>query len=176
VPRARGVLLTVLAVAFVSAIALQVVGGNSEQLRYVAVEPHTADGGQLAVGEHSTQEVVVNRSTIPYTTFAVSGSGAAVVDRTRNESAATLTLRIPPPEDTGVVRVALQSNRYPSVLPAGVIRDLHRLSPLVAAIVTGAVALLPIGLLAGLFIDGGQPLRHVEHRWARALKRRWRNL
>jgi signal peptidase len=176
VPRARSVLLTVLAVAFVSAVALQVVGGNGEQLQYVAVEPHTADGGQLAVGEHSTHEVMVNRSSIPYTTFAVSGSGATVVDRTRNESATTLTLRIPPPEDTGVVRVALQSNRYPAVLPAGVIRDLHRLSPLLAAVVTGGLALLPVALLAGLLIDGRQPLRHVEHRWTRAVKRRWRNL
>jgi signal peptidase len=175
VPRARSVLLTVLAVAFVSTVALQIVGGNGEQLQYVAVEPHTADSGQLAVGEHSTQEVVVNRSSIRYTTFAVSGSGATVTDRTRNESAATLTIRIPPPEDTGVVRVALQSNRYPTVLPAGVIRDLHRVSPLLAAIVTGAIALLPVSLLAGLLIDGREPLRQGEHRWTRAVKRRWRN-
>jgi signal peptidase len=175
VPRARGILLTVLAVALVSAVAVQVVGGNSNQLTYVAVESHTAGAGQLAVGEPSTHEVVVNRSAVPLTTFAVSGDGATITDRERNASATTLTYRIPPPDDTGAVTVTLKSSRYPTVLPPSVIRGLHRISPLLAAIVTSALAMLPIGLLAALFVDGQRPLRQVEHRWIRALKWRWRH-
>lgn len=176
VPRARGVLRLLFAIALVSTVGLQFVGGTTERLTYVAVASGAGGGNTLTVGEPSTDSVVVNQSSLPLTTAAVSADGATITNTSRNGSAIIASLRVPPPTRTGVVTTEVHVNHYVSVLPAGLIRRLHAVHPLLAAIATTVVTMAPVAL-AGLFaVDGRQPVRTVESRWRRTFERLWREL
>jgi signal peptidase len=176
IPRARNLLWPVFAVAVVSAAGLQFGGGHTEQFRYVAVDSH-ADGPQrIAVGEARTESVTINRSGLPLTEYVVSADGMTITDQRRNATAINVTYRIPPPTETGVVTANVHVTRYAAVLPPGIIRGLHGITPLLAATATVLTAMLPIALGAALGIDGKRPLRPAKHRWLRTLERRWREL
>lgn len=176
VPQIRDILWPVFIVAVVSAIGFQFVGGHTEQFRYVATESDTDGPNRLNVGETSTETVVINRSALPMTEYVVSTDGMTITNQTRNASTITVSLRIPPPTQTGVVTTRVYVNRYITVLPPEIIRRLHGIHPLLAASSTVGIVFAPILVATCLFIDGKRPLRTVENRWVRILKRRWREL
>ena len=176
VPRVRGVLWPVFAVALVSAVGLQFAGGQTEQLRYVATDSDQGGPRQVSVGEATTGSVSINRSTLPLTEYVVSADGMTITNRTRTATTITVSYRIPPPEQTGVVEADVHVNRYVTVLPPMLIRRLHGIAPLLAASATVLTTMLPVVLVAALAVDGKRPLRSVESRWARTLERRWREL
>lgn len=174
VPRVRSVLWPIFAIALVSSVAFQLTGGTSKQLTYVAVESDIGGANTLRVGESTTDSVVINQSTIPLTTAVISAEGMTITNTSGNESTVTATLRVPPPTRPGVVTTEVHVSRYLTVLPPAVIQRLHGIHPLVAAIATAVTALGPIALTGFLVIDGKRPIRSVESRWQRLLRRRWR--
>ncbi|WP_368409245.1 signal peptidase I [Halomarina litorea] len=176
VPRVRDVLWPIFAVAVISAIGLQFIGGHTEQLTYVALDSGASGPNRLTVGEPTTETLVINRSTVPLTAYMVSADGMAITNQTRNASTITVSVRIPPPSQTGVVTTSVTVNRYVTVLPIGVIRRLHRIHPLLAGSATVGVIMFPIMIAMFVGIDGKRPVRSVESRSVRALKRRWREL
>lgn len=176
VPCVRDVLWPVFAVALVSTIGFQFVGGQSEQLRYVAVTSDTGGANRISVGETATESVTIDRSPLPATVQVVSADGMTITNQTRNASAITASFQIPPPTQTGVVTTSVRVNRYAAVLPARIIRRLHGIHPLLAASATAVITLFPVVLGAALTIDGKRPLRPAKNSWVRRLKRGWREL
>lgn len=176
VPHARDILWPVFAIAAVSAIGFQFVGGHTEQLRYVAVTSDVDGPNRLTVGESTTESLAINRSALPMTEYVISADGMTITNQTRNASTVTVSVRIPPPTQTGVVTTKLYVNRYVTVLPPGILRRLHGIHPLLAASITVVIMMLPVMLGTVLTIDGKRPFRSIENHALRRLKRRWRKL
>lgn len=172
----RGLLWPIFAIALVSAVGFQAAGGTTEELTYVAVESQVGGTNTITVGESRTDTVVIERSNLPLTTAVIGVEGMTITNETWNESTVTASLRVPPPTRTGEVTTEVHVNRYVTVLPPPLIRRLHALHPLLAAISTAAIAMSPIGLATLLVFDVKQPIRSVEGRLQRTLRRRWREL
>lgn len=176
VPRVRDVLWPVFVVAVISAVGLQFVGGHTKQVTYVALSSETDEPNRLTVGEAGTDSFTINQSKPPMTTHVVSTDRMTITNQTRNASTITVSVRIPPPTQTGVVTTTVTVNRYVTVLPTSIIHRLHGIHPLLAGSTTVGVAMLPIVILATVGIDGKRPIRSVESPSIRMLKRRWREL
>lgn len=172
VTRVRDVLLPILVVTFVGAVALQVLGAHTEQLRYTAVRFDNPSPQVITVGESVTANVSIPTARSRFTHTVLGTDGARLVTQDRNATTIRATLRVPAPPTTGSVSADVGVHRYPAVLPVRILRSLHSRSPFVASTVTTLFTMSPVGLLYWFVIDGRRPLRPTRSRWAKRLRRK----
>ena len=169
--RVRDVLVPMYAAALVVGVALVLLGGQVHTVAFVAVEGPATAPNTLSVGEPRETSFVVDRSSLPFVHSVVGTDGMSVTERSRNDTAVAVTARVPPPQETGVHRGRVRVHQYPAVLPLAVLRRLDAVHPLLAASTVVVEVLSPL-VVAGILLDGRQPLRPVRlparfRRWLR---------
>lgn len=167
-PRDRDLFVAFLAVGLVVGTAVVVDGGRVHGNEYVATETPSGGPDTVTVGTNRTETLRINRTASPLTRVFVDARGMTVTNVTRNATAVTVRTRLSAPDRIGPFSARLGVYRYPAVLPAGLTRWLIGVHPALAALVSVAATLSPLGL-AALATDGKRPVRPSRRRWIRRL-------
>lgn len=168
ITRDRHLFAAFLAVGLVVGTAVVVDGGRSHGNEYVATETPSGGPDTVTAGTTRNETFRINRSASPLTRVVVDARGTTVTDVTRNATAVTVRTQLSAPDEVGPFSARLGIYRYPAVLPLGVTRWLVGVHPAIAALVSVAATLSPLGLLA-LALDGKRPVRPSRRRRIRRI-------
>jgi len=148
-----------LAVLFVTCVAITPLSATSYRLTYAET-----GGADAAGGESLTREVSLPVATPPLTRWIVRGETATVANWTPKAGSINATLSVPPPGEAGRTIVAVHLFPYPAWLSGGVLGAAHDVHPVVASLL-GAVTLVgPLAIPYRLFVDGRRPIARVRRR------------
>lgn len=146
-------------------VAMVFVATSTHPITYVAVQTDTTgDVRHLTVGEPATKPVILVGQGPPLTHRIVSADGMRIVRMDERESRLRLDVALPPPETYGPYRTTIRIHHYPATLPRSVLARLHALHPLVAAVVSVGLTLVPLYALALVTLDWRRPLRSPRSR------------
>jgi hypothetical protein len=158
--RVRTVAVPLLAVLFVTCVAITPLSATSHQLTY------TLDGTSESdtAAENTTRAVSLPSVTPPLTQWVVRGEGTTVATWTEEDGAINATLSVPPPEQTSRTVVTVDLFPYPEWTPTPLVETAHDVHPAVASLL-GAVALVgPLALLYRLVLDPNRLVTRVRRR------------
>jgi len=191
--RSREVVLTTTVVAIVVGVALVSLAGTTQTTVYQVTAAETPGEQTLTVGAERTESLTVRTAKTPLTHVVTDADGMTITNTTTvDEPAASpgnggrgavdrlraqvleperqnMTASIPPQETTGPHRTSLQFAPYPATLPYGVVATLHGVHPLLAALSTILVIVVPLYALYWLLVDTRTPLRGTRSRRLRQL-------
>jgi len=167
--RLRTVAVPLLAVLFVTCVAITPLSSTSYRLTYAVAE---ADEPGLAVGEGVTRNVSLPVTTPPLTQWVVRGEAVSVANYTEERGAVNATLSVPPPEEAGRTVVAVHLFPYPEWVPPSLLEAAHDVHPVVASLLGALFLVGPLALLYRLFLDGSRPIAHVRRRRLHRLRRK----
>jgi signal peptidase len=166
--RVRNVLLPLVAVGVVTTVAITPLGAATYQLTYVATEDGTAPG-TIPVDEAVQKTVSLPVGSAPWERTVVRGSGVQVDEVADRGRTTNVTVTIPPPDDPGVTRMAVQVTPYPKVLPARPLGTIHDVHPFLAVLAGVIVLFGPLVVVYALLVDGHRPIAIPRWRWLRRL-------
>lgn len=166
--RSSDVVRPLLVGLLVFGVAMVFVATSTHTVTYVASEVQTDHPKQLTVGKPATKPLLLEGNAPPFTHRIIAVDGMEVVDVEENAGETGTGLRlhvaIPPPETYGVFRKTVRVYHYPATVPESLLRPLHAIHPLFAALVSVGVALGPLVVITMLTIDGRRPLRPPRSR------------
>lgn len=172
-PTRVGELLVPLVVALgVFAIVMVFVATSTHTLTFVAVEDDTDQPRQLTVGESGTRPVVLEGTAPPLSHRVVSADGMELTDIEQQSGRIDLAVTVPPPQRPGEVTKRVRVYHYPATLPRPMLKGLHGVHPLMAAISSVGVLFAPMVGIALLCLDCRKPVRGVRSRRLRGLLER----
>jgi signal peptidase len=179
--KSREIVLPVTVLAIVAGIAFVSLGAVHVTQAYTVTDESTTDPAALTVGEARTQSITLETTTSPFTHVVTETAGMELVNTTAvppggdtaepeaatrglpyqpfESSQQTINTRIPPQDTAGSHETTVHVHPYPATLPGATIEALHRIHPLVAAIVTVLAGTAPLYLLYWLVVDTTTPLR-----------------
>lgn len=163
--RVSDVMHPLFVVLFLGSSAFLLVGASSHELTYVAVDGTIGGSNTLTVGESTTEMILINVPSVPFTHRMVSTDGMTVAEQSANASTISAQAFIPGPTERGAYTASITVYRYPAVLPERIVRTFHSIHPLLAASTTVGLLFAPFFALYVLFLDGRQPLRTSRSRW-----------
>lgn len=161
----RDIVLPVLLGGLLISFAAISFAATNKELTYVVAQGDTTAPHTLPPDEPAVRNVTVHVRHPPLTTTIVEAEGVTVVNQSINGSRVDLTIRFEKPESLGPKLVRVHVYSYPAVLPASVLERLQKIHWLVASAASIAVVFLPLLILYGLFLDGGEPLHRTRLRW-----------
>ena len=169
--RADDVLRPLLVVSFVFCLVLLIWGASTHPMVWVAVSGQAAGASAIPVGEETTHEVtVMTASPVPaLTENIVVAEGMTITEKTREGSTIGLTVALPAMAENGPYRTRVHVRPYPATLPLGVLRALHDVHWLVAAVGSILPVFVPVWLIYELVGDGQARLRGPRSRLIRRL-------
>jgi signal peptidase len=166
--RVRNVLLPLLAVGVVTTVAITPLGAATYQLTYVASEDG-AEPGTIPVEESVQKTISLPVASARWERTVVRGSGLEIDGVTERGRSTDVTVTIPPPDDPGLTRMAVQVTPYPRVIPEPLLGTIHDVHPLLAVCSNVVVLFGPLLALYALLIDGRRPIAIPRWRWLRRL-------
>lgn len=166
-------LAVMVAVSSAVLVVMVVLGGSTGHVAFAAVDGAATSPTAVPAGETVTRTVRVRGGgQSPFTYVAADAASATVADRAWNGSTLLLSVRLPPRPPGTTAEASLTVHRYPLVLPPSIIDEAHAIHPLLAAVATTGVVVVPIYALglATIFpqarLRRGATLRRV---WRRRL-------
>ncbi len=182
--RSQEVILTVTVVAAVVGVALISFAATHQGSVYQVTAEDTTSPRTLTVGDPQTESVVVRLAKTPMTHIVTDSSGMTVTETTEvtepdsgadsslgwlqqrvlERETHNVTATIPAQESTGLHRTSLGVYPYPATLPRSVVTALHNVHPLLAALSTMLMLVVPLYGLYWLLVDTMVPLRGTRSR------------
>jgi len=186
--RSREVILTTTVVAVIVSVSLVSLAASHQTTVYQVTANETGSDQTLTVGEEQTELLTVRLAKTPVSyvvtdTEGMTVTNATVVDDPGDGTAASdnstlgwlrmqvlepeqqnVTATIPAQEATGPHRTSLNVYPYPRTLARGVVTALHDVHPLVAALSTILVIVVPLYVLYWVLVDTMVPLRGTRSR------------
>ena len=189
--RSREIVLPVLVLVIVGGIVFVSMGAVEQTEVYRVTEQPTPLPSTLTVGEAGTESITLQMTTSPFTHVVTETDGMEIVRTTQTETAVdgqaqpeptgwlpwppfesstyTIETRIPAQDTAGPHATGIRMHPYPAVLPRELITLLHGIHPLVAAVTTVLLSMLPLYLGYWLLVDSTAPLRNGHSRLERTL-------
>lgn len=176
VTRLRDVFQPLFLVGVVAITGLLAFGQPSHDVTYVAVSAASSTDapGVVAVGSSKPVEFVLQQPNRPLLTRVVETHGLTDVTQTQNATAVNVDGTVPAPESSGPVRVRVNANQYPGVLPHWLLARFQAVHPLLASAASAVAVLAPLWVGYHATVDPRTPLRTRPSRWLTALQRGWR--
>lgn len=165
--RVRTVVIPLLAVLFVTCVAITPLSATAYQLTYPVDE--TGESG-LAGGENVTREVSLPVATPPLTRWLLRSEGATVANWTEERGAINATISVPPREAADRIAIEVHLFPYPDWVPTPLLETAHDSHPIVASLLGAVLLVGPIAILYRLFLDGSRPIARVRRHslyWSR---------
>jgi hypothetical protein len=158
--RLRTIAVPLLAVVFVTCVAITPVSATSYQLTY------TFDGAGEPdpTAENTTREAFLPTVTPPFTQWVVTGESATVLNWTEEQGGINATLSVPPPETASRTEVTVRMYPYPGWVPAPVLERAHGVHPIFASLIGAVILVAPLALLYWLVFDPDQLITRVRRR------------
>jgi signal peptidase len=172
VPQVDDLVVPVLVVAAVGSLAFTLfLGASVYEFQYVAVDGPPTTEGEVSTTDPTTRIFTVRGVGTPLHTVLVDTDGLAVADRQVSTEEVRLRATPTPPDGQagGTFDVTVRAYAYPSTLPEGLLRTLHDVHPVLAAVSSVGAAFVPLYGLYLLLFDGRTPLRPPRRRWLRRL-------
>jgi signal peptidase len=148
--RLRTVAVPLLAVIFVTCVAITPLSATSHQLTY----SFDGTGGPgPADGENATRTAFLPTATPPLTQWTVSGETATVVNWTEEDGGINATLSVPPPEAASRTEVTVRMFPYPEWVPPTLLSTAHGVHPIVGSLLGAVILVVPLWLLYRIVLD-----------------------
>lgn len=185
--RSREIVLAATAVAVIAGVALVSLGATHQTTVYQVTADGTTSAQTLTVGEQRTESLTIRTAKTPVTYVITESDGMTITNTTAVDEPSdspgaesgslgwlrarllepetrNVTASIPAQETTEPHLTSVNVYPYPAVLPRGVVTTLHRVHPLVAALSTVLVIVIPLYGGYWLLVDTGSPLRGTRSR------------
>lgn len=155
--------------AFAAVAVLALLGGVTATQSFVVTEEGVGADRTLTVDEPATRTVSLQHSPSPFAHTVVTTTGTTIAEQERTGGSLDVTVRVPPQPSTGVYHTRVRAYSYPAVLPKPTVRSLHAIHPVVAALVTAALAVAPAYPVGLLLVGRRPPVRGSRSRLYRRL-------
>ena len=188
--RSREIVLPVTVIAIVASVLFISLGAAEQTAVYTVTERSTVAPLTLTAGEAATETISLEMVQSPLAHVVIESDGMRIVNTTVTppgeagdgrapagwlpwqpfeSSVRTITTQIPAQETVGPHATSVRMYPYPAVLPGPVIALLHGIHPLVAAVTTVLISVLPLYVGYWAVVDTTAPLRGGRSRLARRL-------
>jgi hypothetical protein len=159
--RLRTVAVPLLAVLFVTCVAITPLSATSHQLTYSF--NGTAASGP-ADGENATRTAFLPTPTPPLTQWIMSGESATVLNWTEENGGINATLSVPPPETASGTVVTVRMFPYPEWTPTSPLETAHDVHPIVGSLLGAVILVVPLALLYRILLDPYWLITRVRRR------------
>ena len=189
--RSREIVRPIFVLVVVSGVVFVSLGAVEQTDVYTVTQQPTPIPSTLTVGESKPESITLRMTKSPFTHVVTETDGMEIVRTTQTEtavdgqappeptgwlpwppfesSAYTVETRIPAQDTAGPHATGIRMHPYPAVLPGEFITLLHGIHPLVAAVTTVLLSMLPLYLGYWLLVDSTAPLRNGHSRLERTL-------
>jgi hypothetical protein len=159
--RLRTVAVPLLAVVFVTCVAITPLSATTHQLTYSF---DGAGGPGPSDGENATRTVFLPAATPPLTQWIVRGEGATVLNWTEAAGGINATLSVPPPETASRTEVTVRMFPYPEWVPPSLLEAAHDVHPIVGSLLGSVILVVPLSVLYRLILDPNWLVTRVRRR------------
>jgi len=188
--RSREIILPVMVIVIVASVLFVSLGAAEQTAMYTVTERSTVAPMTLTVGEPATETISLKMVQSPLAHVVIESDGMRIVNTTVappdevgdgraaagwlpwqpfETSVRTVTTQIPAQETVGPHATSVRMHPYPAVLPGAIIVLLHGIHPLVAAVTTVLISVLPLYVGYWAVVDTTAPLRRGRNRLVRRL-------